>query len=240
MNAPPQHDPDDLPSASRVRPGATWLVWMIVKNVVGWTLIVAAWPVGILLPGPGGIPLFLIGFALVTFPGKRKLTARVLRGRRLELDGVIYTALAAVVSVVIPALLLWFVLSRYFPPHELYKREYMELAIALLMVMAITWLATRLSLRLLNWLIRGIPRVRQRVRPWLRHHGIRLLPPRWRRHHPRTGKRHRPQTEEILLLRGGHFRRLQKLWNKVRRWNPLRLWRRRASGTRSKRQGMSK
>jgi hypothetical protein len=36
---------------------------------------------GPLVPGPGGIPLFLIGFALISFPGKRRLTARVLRGK---------------------------------------------------------------------------------------------------------------------------------------------------------------
>ena len=54
--------------------------WFIVRNIVGWMLILAAPPLGLLLPGPGGLPVFLIGFALVTFPGKRRLTARVLRG----------------------------------------------------------------------------------------------------------------------------------------------------------------
>jgi len=31
---------------------------------------------GPLVPGPGGLPLFLIGFGLITFPGKRRITAR--------------------------------------------------------------------------------------------------------------------------------------------------------------------
>src|SRR3989442_4519453 len=55
--------------------------WLILKNVIGWALILASGPVGLTLPGPGGLPLFLIGFAMITFPGKRALTSRVMRGR---------------------------------------------------------------------------------------------------------------------------------------------------------------
>src|SRR5438067_6919242 len=60
--------------------------WLILKNIVGWAFILVSPAVGFTLPGPGGIPLFLIGFALVTFPGKRRLTARVLRGRVMDLQ----------------------------------------------------------------------------------------------------------------------------------------------------------
>src|SRR5690348_15010287 len=67
--------------------------WTIVRNIIGWILIVVAPVLGALLPGPGGLPLFLIGFALVTFPGKRKLTARVLRGRRLHIEDRAFTGL---------------------------------------------------------------------------------------------------------------------------------------------------
>src|SRR3954462_3812560 len=63
----------------RPSPVSTW-VWFILKNLIGWLLIIAAFPLGAMIPGPGGIPLFLIGFGLITFPGKRHLTARVLRG----------------------------------------------------------------------------------------------------------------------------------------------------------------
>src|SRR6476646_3617405 len=58
--------------------------WFILKNVIGWIFILASPVLGVTLPGPGGIPVFLIGFALVTFPGKRKLTSRVMRGRPLR------------------------------------------------------------------------------------------------------------------------------------------------------------
>jgi uncharacterized membrane protein YbhN (UPF0104 family) len=55
--------------------------WLVGKNLIGWILILASGPTGILLPGPGGLPMFLIGFAMISFPGKRRLTARVLRGK---------------------------------------------------------------------------------------------------------------------------------------------------------------
>src|SRR5689334_23334480 len=55
---------------------ANWF-WFVVKNVIGWLLILTAMVMGPLVPGPGGLPLFLIGFALITFPGKRRITARI-------------------------------------------------------------------------------------------------------------------------------------------------------------------
>jgi hypothetical protein len=66
--------------------------WFIFKNVIGWMLIILAIPVGLTVPGPGGIPIFLIGFALVTFPGKRKLTSRVMRGRGLPIEMQVFTS----------------------------------------------------------------------------------------------------------------------------------------------------
>ena len=42
--------------------------WFIFKNVIGWIFILASPVLGITIPGPGGIPVFLIGFAPVTFP----------------------------------------------------------------------------------------------------------------------------------------------------------------------------
>ena len=72
------------PALSRRQKFLAGYTWLVLKNVIGWTLIVASFVAGPLVPGPGGIPLFLIGFALVSFPGKRRLTARVLRGRQVR------------------------------------------------------------------------------------------------------------------------------------------------------------
>src|SRR3954451_5717917 len=82
--------------------------WLILKNVIGWLFILASPVLGIALPGPGGIPLFLIGLALVTFPGKRRITSRVLRARRLHLESGLFTILTATFSVLITAGLIWY------------------------------------------------------------------------------------------------------------------------------------
>ena len=58
---------------------ANWF-WFILKNVIGWILILTAMVMGPLVPGPGGLPVFFIGFGLITFPGKRRITARILSG----------------------------------------------------------------------------------------------------------------------------------------------------------------
>src|SRR3954451_24834050 len=76
--------------------------WVIICNLIGWLLILASPVLGAVFPGPGGLPIFLIGFALVTFPGKRKLTARVLRGRRLRLEDRAYAVIAGFISIAIP------------------------------------------------------------------------------------------------------------------------------------------
>jgi hypothetical protein len=60
--------------------------WFMVRNLVGLVFVVGAMVLGP-LPGPGGIVLFLIGFGLIAFPGKRRLTVRTLRGRRYAFPG---------------------------------------------------------------------------------------------------------------------------------------------------------
>jgi hypothetical protein len=47
---------------------------------------------------------------------------------------------------------------------------------------------------MLNLLLRIIATSRRKVRPWLRRHRIRLLPPRWRRRH-----RHEPGIGPLRL-----------------------------------------
>src|SRR4051794_39837583 len=82
--------------------GGQW-GWFTAKNVIGWGLILAAFVLGPLVPGPGGIPLFLVGFAMITFPGKRRLTARVLRGRPLDARTPDYRRGAGIAALVLPA-----------------------------------------------------------------------------------------------------------------------------------------
>src|SRR2546423_2953717 len=93
VSGPSQPDAPAPAAEPRSRPGvlsyappprrpsvfANWM-WFVLKNVLGWLFILTAMVMGPLVPGPGGLPLFLIGFGLITFPGKRRITARVLCG----------------------------------------------------------------------------------------------------------------------------------------------------------------
>ena len=67
----PQPDPANVPFAAAVTDARTLTdrirrffaeyAWFIVRNVIGWLLIVASPALGVLVPGPGGLPIFLIG-----------------------------------------------------------------------------------------------------------------------------------------------------------------------------------
>jgi hypothetical protein len=78
--------------------------WLVLKNIIGWVLILAALVAGPLVPGPGGIPLFLIGFALISSPGKRRLTARVLRGKPVRFRHTPFALICTGIALALPAL----------------------------------------------------------------------------------------------------------------------------------------
>jgi hypothetical protein len=159
-----------------------------LKNLIGWVLIVAAFVVGPLVPGPGGIPLFLVGFALVSFPGKRRLTARVLRGRPVRFRPAPLVLICTGVALIAPTLVLLVVRHRprWLAPARPGALGHGPVAAAAtyLIVGAVVWVVLRLTPHALNVLLRMTARARRKFRPWLRHHHIRLLPPRWRRRHP--------------------------------------------------------
>jgi hypothetical protein len=73
---PPRH----VPPVSRPGGFSRGYAWLILRNVLGWVLIVD----GALIPGPVGLPVFMIAFALISFPGKRRPTARALRGKAVQ------------------------------------------------------------------------------------------------------------------------------------------------------------
>lgn len=154
--------------------------WLILKNLIGWTLILASLVAGPLVPGPGGIPLFLIGFALVSFPGKRRLTARVLRGRRIATGGRTVRFAVLGISLAMPALAIWLLGSKVEWLSAQSERPLLIIPIYLLTFLG-TALAAFAGVWLINLFIRLMPKIRRLVRPWLRHHRIRLLPPRYRR-----------------------------------------------------------
>ena len=72
--------------------------WFIFRNVVGWILILASPLVGA-LPGPGGILVFIVGFALASIPGKRRITTRMMRGRPIRINQQMLVVLTTVLSL---------------------------------------------------------------------------------------------------------------------------------------------
>jgi hypothetical protein len=135
---------------------------------------------GPLVPGPGGIPLFLIGFAMISFPGKRGLTARVLRGRRVRLRGRPFPLVLVGVSLVAPAMMLWLFGSYSRRLDRLHERGWLTVAGAYLLGVVVAGLGAYGVMLAVNGLLWLMPRIRRRARPWLRRHRIRLLPPRRR------------------------------------------------------------
>ena len=192
--------------------------WAIVRNAIGWVLILVSPVLGALLPGPGGLPLFLIGFALVTFPGKRKLTARFLRGRRLRIEDRVFTGLALFISIAIPGIAWWIIWAKYKESIRTLIEDYAPkksvFVLAPLLAIVLTWLVTRISLKILNGLLQLLPKVRRRFRPWLRKKGLKLLPPRRRKL-----KNEPPLPEdEILEIDPTHRRRFRQAWVALRPW----------------------
>ena len=192
--------------------------WAILRNIIGWILMLAALPIGFALPGPFGFPIFIVGFALVTFPGKRKLTARVLRGRRLNIETRYFAMSAGVLAILIPAIVVWIVAVRYEETirHlvETYTPKKSVFIVVPLLLIVLTWLVTRLSLKLLNGVLALLPTFRRKIRPWLRKKGFKLLPPR-----RRQMKDEPPIPEdEILEIDPHHQHRLREAWTRLRPW----------------------
>lgn len=182
--------------------------WLIFKNVIGWMLVLSALPVGIAFPGPLGLPMFLVGFALVTFPGKRRLTSRVMRGRGLPIEMQVFTFLTAFFAIVITCLLMALLSGYVFDvlqevdldprkQQATYSAIGAGLVVTGLCALGATWLVMRLGLNVVNYVLTGMPAIRRRIRPWLRKYGVNLLPSR---HRPGTGESQASMDEEILEI----------------------------------------
>ena len=196
--------------------------WTIFKNVVGWLCIVASPILGILLPGPGGIPLFIVGFALVTFPGKRRITTHVFRGRRLPVESPLFTGLITAFSVLVTAGVMWAVghyydaLSARLPLRRWGLADVGKLLAIATVALPTTMLVSWVGLKLLNYvLLRWVPTVRRFVRRGLKGYGVRLLPTRRKRI---GGGGVELVHDEIIGLDERQTRRLRGLWGRLGPW----------------------
>jgi hypothetical protein len=201
------------PSALR-----TW-VWFLLKNVIGWVLILAAFVAGPLVPGPGGIPLFLIGFSLITFPGKRRLTAGVLYGRQIPPHSRAYRITAALLAVLLPVAMVFVFRWRHLIPSSPRSSYGMLVGVTYAATALLLWYLILKARPLVNRLLRWMPPMRRKVRPWLRRRGIDLLPRRRRRRHRDLDNGHSTEPdEEILEIHERHRTRLSSFWTFLRPW----------------------
>lgn len=193
--------------------------WWLLKNIIGWALIIAS-PWVVILPIPFATPLFfLIGFGLITFPGKRRITARFLVGKPLPLSHRLVSWIAGFLAVIVPALLFWYVASK--ERRMLQRTVAAPLAVVIpatfasYVVLGIAiWLLSWTALRITNRLLRLIPVIRRRMRPWLRRRGINVLPPR--RAHP--GATESQIQQDIVELSPLQQQRVNRVWARMKRW----------------------
>jgi glycosyltransferase 2 family protein len=197
--------------AQDLRSYLTGYFWWIAKNVIGWALILAAWPVGILVPGPGGLPLFLIGFAMVAFPGKRRLTSRFMRGKPFDLEARVFTILVTVISIMVTVGVTWVLVWYYQRLIGEHDDDYTAFVGVAVLALVITYAVMWLLLRGVNLFIRTVPMGRRMIRPWLRRKGVRLLPTRRKRVHSEDGTVI-VESREILEFDQRHHERMSRLW----------------------------
>ena len=211
--APASHEPHHR----RPTVLSSWL-WFIGKNVLGWALILGSMVIGPIVPGPGGIPLFLLGFGLVTFPGKRRITARVLRGTPVDPHTRTFRRGVAITALLVPGIVLAYLMHKRYIDGAGSAQQALFYGGIYVAAALVSLFGGLHSHRFINWVLRVTARARRKVRPWLRHHGVDLLPPRRRRRVADGGQPTREPDVEILEIREVFRRKLLGAWTCCRPW----------------------
>jgi uncharacterized membrane protein YbhN (UPF0104 family) len=192
--------------------------WLIGRNVLGWLLIFSSWAAGMLSPVPIGFFLFLLGFGLIWFPGKRRITARVLSGRPIPEQSWPFRLLMAATAIILPTLLVAY-LVRNFPKH--YRLTFETCGLLALIYIAATGLTLFFGLPMIHLVNRAlalVPRARRKVRPLLRGYGIELLPPR-RRTRRRSRMDHTmTQAPDLEIFSIDQRQAVRGIWSTGQKW----------------------
>jgi len=217
--AAPPDKPAPTASGTSLRPHWHFLdwFWFILKNVLGWVMMLTALVLGP-APGPGGVPLFVIGFALITFPGKRRLTARVLRGIPVDRQNRRYQLLVATVAILLPGMLLYMAFGSFWwkffdeqSAHSILLGVLYFSGAVLIFVFGLR------GVHIINAGLKGVAVARRHVRPYLRKKGLDLLPPRRRARLRRADGGIQPD-DEILEIHERHLKRLRSGANFLKAW----------------------
>lgn len=216
LDRPPE---PELTSAYRRPPRLVKYAWIVLKNVIGWLLILCSGAVGLVSPGPFGVPLFFIGFALITFPGKRALTARMLKGRPIAPQSRPFRRGVAFVALLAPAVCIFYLNWKYHLPRHWARHNEMAVGAAYFAAALLLWFGGLPSVHLINFGLRFVPAIRRRVRPWMRRRGIDLLPPRRRPRRLRPGgPLTRAPDDEILAITEDRKQSVRSFWSSAKPW----------------------
>ena len=154
--------------------------WLIGRNILGWLLIISSISAGLLSPVPIGFFLFLLGFGLIWFPGKRGITARVLSGRPVPEESLVFRLGMAALAIVVPTLLIAYLVKTFRLHYQPSAQIFVLLVLIYVAATGLTLFFGLPMIHLVNRALAMVPSARCRVRPLLRGYGIELLPPRRR------------------------------------------------------------
>ncbi|HEX4797475.1 MAG TPA: hypothetical protein VH370_27020, partial [Humisphaera sp.] len=214
----PPTGPAESPGARRP-PRIIKYLWVILKNVIGWILILSSGAVGLVSPGPFGVPLFFIGFALITFPGKRGLTARVLKGKSIPRGSRPFRRWVAAVALLAPAVSVFYLNWKYGIPGRWTRNTDINVGFVYSAAALLLWFGGLQSLYLINRGLKFVPAIRRRIRPWMRRKGIDLLPPRRRPRRLRPGGPvTRAPDDEILAITEDRKQSVRSFWARAKPW----------------------
>jgi glycosyltransferase 2 family protein len=222
------HPSTSLKAIASFRPRAKrvyYYVWLLLKNLIGWALILASGPIGLTFPGPGGLPLFLIGFAMITFPGKRSLTSSVMRGKPINANSSRAIGWSIVAAVLLPAVTVMVFSIRFYDQMQRHGPALVFTVYGIAVVAA--WMLISLGIRAMNYGLTFAPAIRRKVRPWMRRRGIVLLPPRRRRRLQRlhdggssvsSGDADQDEDTGILEVDDRYQNSIKSFWTTARPW----------------------
>ena len=191
--------------------------WVVGRNILGWVLIFSSWALGLLSPVPIGFVLFLVGFGLIWFPGKRRITARVLSGKPVPEDSRVFRVGMAVTAVVLPTLLIVYLVKNFHLHYHASRGTCGMLALIYIAATGVTLFFGLPMILLFNRALAMVPPTRRKARPWLRRYGIELLPPRRLRRQSRTDPTMtRAADEEIFSIDQGQV--VRGIRSSVKKW----------------------
>jgi uncharacterized membrane protein YbhN (UPF0104 family) len=192
--------------------------WVIGRNILGWLLIISSWAAGLISPIPIGFFLFLLGFGLIWFPGKRRITARVLSGRPVPEESLVFRLGMAVLAIVVPTLLIVYLVRTFRLHYQISAQVCVLLALIYVAATGLTLFFGLPMIHLVNRALTMVPKTRRKVRPLLRGYGIELLPPRRRTRRRSRMDQTMTQAPDLEIFSIDQRQAVRGIWSTGQKW----------------------